>query len=183
MSRLALAVLAAAALVQPSQPTRPGFGPVPRADASTATCWSAPVSAPVADPYRPPACRWCPGNRGIEYASEPGDEVRAVTAGEVTFDGLVAGRRHLTVARWVPGSRLLITIGGLDPADDRLPVGATVGRDEPLGRATGPVHLGVRRAGEYLDPAIFLDAPARRPRLVPTDGTPGRSPGRRGGCG
>jgi hypothetical protein len=141
------------------------------------------VSAPVADHFRPPACRWCPGNRGIEYASSPGDEVRSVTAGQVTFDGVVAGRRHLTVARWASGGRLLITLGGLDPAGDRLPVGATVRRDELLGRASGPVHLGVRRAGEYLDPAVFVDAPVWRPRLVPIDGTPGRSPERRGGCG
>ena len=72
---------------------------------------------------------------------------------------------------------------GFDPAGERFIVGQTVGREQPLGSATGPVHLGVRWNGEYIDPADFTDGPPRRARLVPVEGTPGRAAERRGACG
>lgn len=147
------------------------------------TCWAVPVDADVADPFRAPECRWCPGNRGIEYASVAGDAVRAVVGGQVTFDGSVAGRRYLSIDIVVSGGRLRVTYGGLDPAGERFVVGQTVGREQPLGSATGPVHLGVRWNGEYIDPADFTDGPPRRARLVPVEGTPGRAAERRGACG
>ena len=37
-----------------------------------ATCWEPPVTAPMVDPYRPPACPWCPGNRGLTFGTSPG---------------------------------------------------------------------------------------------------------------
>ena len=52
---------------------------------------------PVVDPFRAPACAWCPGNRGLEYAPPPGPPVRAVAAGVVTFTGVVAGTRYVVV--------------------------------------------------------------------------------------
>jgi hypothetical protein len=185
--------LLALATVLAVTPPFPGHSPQPTAvapagsgvaaAAPAATCWSAPVTAPVADPFRAPACPWCPGNRGVEYASGPGDEVRSVTAGRVTFDGLVAGRRHLTLAVGPVGASLRVTIGGLDPTAERRVAGQAVRRDEPLGTAVGPVHLGVRRRGVYLDPAAFVDAPPRRARLVPIDGSPGRPAPTRASCG
>ena len=42
------------------------------AGAALRPCWWPPVSAPVIDPYREPACRWCPGNRGLEYGTRAG---------------------------------------------------------------------------------------------------------------
>ena len=45
------------------------------ASAPLVTCWAVPVNAEVADPFRAPECRWCPCNRGVEYASVAGDAV------------------------------------------------------------------------------------------------------------
>lgn len=147
-----------------------------------ATCWSAPVDAAVADPFRAPGCRWCPGNRGIEYATSAGDAVRSVASGRVAFDGPVAGRRYLSIDLAVSGGLLRVTYGGLDPTAEHFAVGQTIERDQILGSATGPVHLGVRWNGEYVDPAAFIDAPARRARLVPVEGTPGRAADGRAAC-
>ena len=70
--------------------------------ASAADCWLPPVDAPVVDPFRPPLCTWCAGNRGLEYGTPGGTAVRAVAAGEVTFSGtgatqqmVVRGPGHL----------------------------------------------------------------------------------------
>ena len=162
-----------------ASPTGPGrVVSIPRV-----TCWSVPVEADISDPFRAPECRWCPGNRGVEYASVAGDAVRAVAGGRVAFDGPVAGRRYLSIDIVVPGGRLRVTYGGLDPDGERFVVGQTVEREQPLGPATGPVHLGVRWNGEYLDPSGFTDGPARRARLVPIEGTPGRAAERRAACG
>ncbi|MEY2975587.1 MAG: hypothetical protein RIR49_2007 [Actinomycetota bacterium] len=190
MIRAVLVALVGALALAPSVPGPPMRLAAPRHDVSTPvvsasspTCWSAPVSAPVADPFRAPTCPWCPGNRGVEYASVPGDGVRSVVDGRVTFDGLVAGRRYLTLAVGPATEGLRVTIGGLDPAGEPRTVGRIVRRDEPLGVAVGPVHLGVRRNGSYVDPAAFVDAPLRQARLVPVDGPPGRPAPLRRSCG
>jgi murein DD-endopeptidase MepM/ murein hydrolase activator NlpD len=142
------------------------------------TCWLPPVGAPVADPFRPPSCRWCPGNRGIEYATAPGEPVRAVATGVVTFAGTVAGTSYVVV-RLGDGRR--VTYGGLDAvahASGDLVVAGSI-----VGRTAGRLHFGLREApvpgddetGErYVDPAPMLGTLVGRPRLVPTDGTPAR---------
>ena len=56
-----------------------------------------PVDAPVADPFRPPEDPYGPGNRGIEYDTEPGSVVRAAAAGSVVFSGAVAGSLYVTL--------------------------------------------------------------------------------------
>ena len=63
-------VLAALVGLAPSSPaavaaavaSRPPPGPVYRP----------PVDGPIIDHFRPPACSWCPGNRGIDYAVAAG---------------------------------------------------------------------------------------------------------------
>src|SRR5690349_13785767 len=68
-----LGVLTTPAVLRPPAPTaaavasRPPPGPV----------YHPPVEAPIIDRFRPPACSWCPGNRGIDYAVAPGTPVRA----------------------------------------------------------------------------------------------------------
>ena len=56
-----------------------------------------PVDAPVVDPFRPPTSPYGPGNRGIDYATVPGTVVRTIAPGTVTFAGVVAGTRYVTV--------------------------------------------------------------------------------------
>lgn len=134
-----------------------------------APCWPPPVDAAVSDPYRPPACPWCPGNRGIEYATSPGDPVRAAAAGTVTFAGPVAGVRYVVV-EIAGGWRL--TYGNVD--DPRVAPGDRVVAGMTVGRAAGPFHLGLRDRADagsdaYLDPTPYLGAWRHRVRLIPTD--------------
>lgn len=129
-----------------------------------AACSMAPVDAPVVDPYRPPACQWCPGNRGIDYGTHIGTPVRAVLAGVVTFTGPVATVKYVVVAT-SDGRRL--TYGGLTDISvgvgDRVPVGHVVGSSGTV------LHFGVRRGSGYEDPNVVLQGRSRA-RLIRVDG-------------
>jgi murein DD-endopeptidase MepM/ murein hydrolase activator NlpD len=135
-------------------------------------CWRPPTSAPVADPFRRPGCTWCPGNRGVEYGTLPGDPVRAVAAGEVTFAGDVAGTRYVVVRH---ADDLRVTYGNVDAT--AFVAGDVVVAGMLIGVAAGPLHFGVRRGEEYVDPTPMLGVEVGVARLLPTDGTAGtRSP-------
>ncbi len=137
--------------------------------ASAADCWLPPVDAPVVDPFRPPPCTWCAGNRGLEYGTPGGTAVRAVAAGEVTFSGTVAGERYVVV-RHADGRRA--TYGGL--ASSPLRTGDVVAARSVVGVTDGHLHFGLRDGDVYLDPAPYLGRLVGRPRLVPDDGTVAR---------
>jgi len=136
------------------------------ATTSAGSCWRPPVSAPVADPFREPLCRWCPGNRGIEYAASAGDPITAVSAGEVTFSGTVAGRTYVVV-RHPDGKRA--TYGNL--ADRLYAQGDVIATGAVVGHAAGAFHFGLRDGERYVDPAPFIGHLAGVVRLVPLDGT------------
>lgn len=142
--------------------------------AEAALCWPPPVASPVVDPFRAPACPWCPGNRGVTYGTPPGAAVRAVAAGRVTFAGDVAGTIYVVV-ELANGWRL--TYGNL--AAPTVTAGVAVVRGMVLGRTAGAFHFGLRdRAGAgtrddvYLDPTPYLGAWRGRVRLIPVDGSP-----------
>ena len=134
-------------------------------------CWRPPVDRPISDPFRLPECEWCSGNRGVKFGAEPGDEVRSVVTGTVWFHGTVGSTGYLTLL--VEGSvvSLLVTIGGIEVLD-RYPRGSVVAAGDPVGQATGTVHLGIRSNGRYLDPELWLSAAPNRVRLVPVTGPP-----------
>lgn len=123
-----------------------------------------PVSSPVADPFRPPPQPWLAGNRGIEYATPPGTQVRAIGPGVVTFAGLVAGERDVTV-RHPDGLRSSY----VDLATARVRLGDTVSAGQVIGLSTDRLHLGVRRGATYIDPASLwgTDVTGGRVILVP----------------
>lgn len=130
-------------------------------------CWRPPVQAPVIDGFREPACRWCPGNRGLEYGTTDGDRVTAVATGVVVFSGSVAGTRYVVV-EIADGLRL--TYGNLT---GELPGrGAAVVAGAAIGSAAGHFHFGVRDGDRYIDPAPMIGELLGVPRLVPVDGTP-----------
>jgi murein DD-endopeptidase MepM/ murein hydrolase activator NlpD len=131
-------------------------------------CWEPPVDAPVVDPFREPACRWCPGNRGIEFGTVEGDVVRTVATGEVTYSGVIAGVRYVVVRH---GDGRRATYGNL--AGLRHGTGDVVVRGTTLGPAAGPFHFGLRKGDDYVDPGPFLGQLVHRARLVPIDGSPG----------
>lgn len=143
-----------------------------------APCLVAPVDAPVVDTFREPACTWCPGNRGIEYATVPGQPVRSPMQGRVSYAGVVAGTRYVVVERMVqggqPGSaadtalRWRVTLGGL--ATSGVGLGDEVAQGAVVATSGSTLHFGVRRGDEYVDPAPLLAELRTRPRLVPLDG-------------
>lgn len=137
------------------------------AGVSASSCWVPPVDAVVVDPFRAPVCRWCPGNRGIEYGTTVGQLVRAVATGRVTYAGVVAGRRYVVV-RHADGIRA--TYGALVSSDLRQ--GDTIVRGMTIGRTGSRFHFGLRDGLVYVDPSPYLGRLVRRPRLVPIDGSP-----------
>jgi murein DD-endopeptidase MepM/ murein hydrolase activator NlpD len=134
------------------------------ATTAAATCWLPPVGAPVADPFREPACRCCPGNRGIEFATQSGEAVTAVASGHVTFSGTIAGRTYVVVQH-ADGRRA--TYGNL--ADRRYSQGDVIAAGAIVGHAVGAFHFGLRDGERYVDPAPFIGRLVGVPRLLPTD--------------
>jgi murein DD-endopeptidase MepM/ murein hydrolase activator NlpD len=139
---------------------------VPTADVVALPCWRPPVVAPVADPFRAPACRWCPANRGIEFRTRPGQLVTAVATGRVTFAGRVAGVSYLGVEH---ADHLRVTYGRL--AERTPDQGDVVVRGQRIGTTGDSFHFGVRRGQVYLDPTPLLGRLTGLPRLVPIDGS------------
>jgi murein DD-endopeptidase MepM/ murein hydrolase activator NlpD len=123
--------------------------------------YAPPVRGPVIDPFRAPLGPYGPGNRGLEYATEPGAPALAIGGGTVSFAGQVAGRLVVTVEH---PDGLRSSLVGL--ATVSVTRGQAVERGQPLGRTGSRLHLGVRRGEQYLDPATLFDrqGPAR---LVP----------------
>ena len=119
------------------------------------------VDAPISDGFRPPQCVWCPGNRGVEYASSPGQAVTAVRSGYVSFAGRVAGVGYVVVAM---SDGLRITYGGVNPG--HWQIGDPVRRGAVIALAEGPVHLGLRAGDYYLDPAMLAERRSVRARIV-----------------
>ena len=121
-----------------------------------------PVDAPVTDPFRPPESPYGPGNRGVEYDTEPGDVVRAAASGTVVFAGAVAGTLHVTVDH---GGGLVSSYSYLQRLSVR--VGAAVDQGAVIGVAGERLHFSVRLEGTYTDPAGFIGVRRVRVRLVP----------------
>src|SRR5687767_2110508 len=61
------------------------------------TTYIAPVDAPVALTFRPPTHHYGGGNRGVDYATRPGDDVWASAPGVVVFAGSVGRSIHVVV--------------------------------------------------------------------------------------
>lgn len=121
-----------------------------------------PVDAPVTDPFRPPENPYGPGNRGVEYDTEPGDVVRAAAPGAVAFAGAVAGTLHVTVDH---GGGLVSSYSYLQRLSVR--VGTHVDQGAVIGVAGERLHFSVRLEGSYSDPAGFIGVRRVRVRLVP----------------
>lgn len=133
------------------------------------SCYQPPVTAAIVDPFRAPACFYCPGNRGLEYEPAVGSRVVAAAPGVVGFSGLVAGVRYLVVDQT---DGRTATYGRL--ASAVVTFGAVVLAGQPLGTTTARFYFGLREGDRYIDPAPFLGVLRYRPRLIPVDGSPPR---------
>jgi murein DD-endopeptidase MepM/ murein hydrolase activator NlpD len=143
---------------------------------AAAPCWTPPVDGPVVEPYRAPACTYCPGHRGIDFSSRPGQAVRAVAAGLVSFAGSVVGTRYVVVDH---GDGLRATYGRL--ATVRVRRGSPIAAGDVIGTTTDTLYFGLRRGvapdDDPVDPTSMLGIRRYPARLVPTDGTRAPSPG------
>jgi murein DD-endopeptidase MepM/ murein hydrolase activator NlpD len=129
--------------------------------------------APVLDPFRPPEGPYGAGNRGLEYATQPGSPVHVIGDGVVAFAGPVAGRLVVSVEH-PDGLRSSLT--GL--ASVSVATGAVLRLGDLVGLAGGRLHLGVRRDGTYLDPASLMGrGVGGAVHLVPTRPSTSMAPG------
>lgn len=134
---------------------------------------STPVSAPVGDGFAPTGTY--SGHWGIDYDTESSQVVRAAAAGRVSFSGIVAGNRTVTVDH---GGGLKSSYSYL--AEAWVGRGASVSMGSALGTsgllhglATPGLHFSARIDGIYVDPATLLGCPAfaipAALRLVPAE--------------
>lgn len=140
--------------------------------------WTWPLDArTVARDLDLPDSRYGPGHRGVDLAGAPGESVRSVAPGTVTFAGTVAGVGVVTVSHGLERSTY-------QPVQDvAVEVGDAVDRGQRLGRlgpagshcATACLHLGRLQGEDYLDPLERLGR-GQRFRLVDPDGPPPRPP-------
>ena len=99
-------------------------------------------------------------NKGVEFAVDHGDSVRAVAFGEVRFAGWFRGYGKIVILDH--GGQYFTVSGHL--ADLFVEVGQTVDRGDTIatagdtGSLTGPsLYFEVRQGGEPLDPLSWLD--------------------------
>ncbi len=128
--------------------------------------WGWPLVGEIVHGFERPATAWAAGHRGIDIQAAPGSEVRSPVPGRVTFVGPVAGR-GVMVLRTLDDTD--VTLEPIEPAvllGDVVDTGDTVGflRGGHLG--TNSLHLGLRVAGEYVDPTPYLPL---QPKIVVYD--------------
>lgn len=139
--------------------------PLASSPASAEGAYSPPVDGPVVDPFRPPSSPYGPGNRGIDYATSPGDVVRAAGDGSVVFAGRIGLSSHVVVLH---PDGLRTSYSFLSSVSVRR--GDAVVRGDPLGVAAARLHFGVRIADDrYLDPSLLLDGRPPPVHLVPVE--------------
>jgi murein DD-endopeptidase MepM/ murein hydrolase activator NlpD len=131
----------------------------PAVPAFASGTWTWPVTGPVIRGFDPPGSPYGSGHRGIDVAAPVGTLVRAPSAGVVTFAGNVGGRLFITIDH---GGGVLSTCSFLSSLlahkGDLVVQGQGIGRSGSghAGDTTPNVHLGVRLAGQYVDPTGYL---------------------------
>jgi murein DD-endopeptidase MepM/ murein hydrolase activator NlpD len=132
---------------------------VAAAPASATGRWTWPVVGPVIRGFDPPSSPYGSGHRGIDVATPVGSVVRAPAPGVVSFAGMIAGQRYLTIdhggglrstCSFLSG--LLVRRGDLVAQGEAI---ALSGAGHP-GDVTPSLHFGVRLNGQYVDPLDYL---------------------------
>ncbi len=127
--------------------------------------WTAPVDGEVIARFAPGG--GYSGHWGVDFEAEPGELVVAPVAGEITFSGVVAGNRSITI-RSSDGLRFSVSYLSAAFVDtgQRVVSGATIGE---AGWAHGrpSVHMSVRLGSRYLDPVALCRPTPPMVRLLP----------------
>jgi len=127
-----------------------------------------PIRAPITDPFRAPASPFGPGNRGLEFATQPGSSIVAASTGLVSFASSVAGRLYVTI---VHPDGVRTSYGPLRTIDVQR--GATVARGDHIGTTIHWVFVSARIASAYVDPAVLFGGSGAGPaHLVPYSAAP-----------
>jgi murein DD-endopeptidase MepM/ murein hydrolase activator NlpD len=132
--------------------------------------WTAPLPGAlrVTRAFDPPVTEYGAGHRGVDLASQAGQQVLAAGAGVVLFAGRIAGRPVISVLH---ANGLRTTY---EPVDPSVAAGQAVARGSPIGTlaaghagcpAGACLHWGLLRGEAYLDPLGLL-RPVRV-RLLP----------------
>ena len=148
--RTSIAVIVAFALLAPTAVAQEA--PQPREGAE----YAVPLYGTLVRDYDAPDDPYAPGHRGADVAAEPGTPVRASAGGEVTFVGVVAGNRTVTVehADDIRTSYSYLATTTVSPSDivERGQIIGTVGDGHPDEALPPHVHLSARRGDFYFDP-------------------------------
>ncbi len=161
LAATAVAAVVVAGLVATSMP--PAAADVAATDPD-APVHRAPVNAEVVDRFRPPVTPYSAGNRGIDYATVPGQEVRTSAEGEVTFAGRIGPSHHVVVLH-PDGLRTSYSFLSGVTVDE----GQRVGPGAVVGTAGAVLHFGVRAGERYLDPEALLAGGPVEVHLVPVE--------------
>lgn len=121
--------------------------------------WPAEGAHRVETPFRAPAHRYGPGHRGMDIAAA--GPIRSPADGVIAFRGTVVDRGVLTIDH---GDGYVIT---LEPVTSDFAPGDVVEAGQVIAQAStgghaasGTVHVGVRRDGEYVNPRpLFGEIP------------------------
>lgn len=158
MQRVAVVVAMPLALVLLA-PAGAGGAPSP-----DRVAYRPPVDAPILDPWRPPGGPYGAGNRGVDYATSPGEPVVAAADGVVSFSGQVGGHLHVVVLH-ADGVRT--TYAFLRSIEVQR--GQGVRQGERVGRARDTLHFGARIADAYVDPTLLFGDGLPHVHLVPEE--------------
>lgn len=160
-SILALGLVLAQPLAQPiAQPLATVPDPPPETAPGPPLQHHRPLRAAPTDRFRLPEGPFGPGNRGWEYVVAPGTPVGATAAGIVSFAGVVAGERYVSVEH---ADGLRSTYSYL--AEIHVTTGAAVVSGQVLGLTSRRFQVGFRRGDTYIDPALLFGPLTAR--LVP----------------
>lgn len=147
----------AADLPAPMPAPDAGTGSTAAAEPRSRVRYQPPVDAAVIDGFRMDNGTYGAGNRGLEYGTVGGEQVRATADGEVSFAGMVAGRLVVSVVHADGRISSLTHMRSI-----AVRVGQFVGAGSVIGAAESGLHFGVRENGHYLDPATLFDTTAER---------------------
>ncbi|HEX4905030.1 MAG TPA: peptidoglycan DD-metalloendopeptidase family protein [Acidimicrobiales bacterium] len=132
--------------------------------AAVSVSYVPPADELVVDGFRPPTSSYGAGNRGIDYATDAGEVIRAAADGAVVFAGRIGSASHVVVLH-DDGIRTSYSF----LADTDVRRGDRVAQGDTVGTAAGPVHFGARAGDEYLDPTVLFGGGPPQVHLVPAD--------------